>query len=223
MTQKEALKGLRILYPIWIVVGLFSLVYVPSKLITEDAARTASNILGNELLFRFSIAGSLFSQLLFIFAVILLYHLFKSVSKMCTMNMLIFALVSVPIVMISTLGQIAALELAGSNDVLMLLFLNLNKQGIIIASIFWGLWLFPLGNLIRQSGYFPKFIAPAVMLGGAGYFFGSFAQLIMVNPEKIMPLFQLLTLGELVFIFWLIIKGAKLPESAGSGGGNEGK
>jgi hypothetical protein len=139
------------------------------------------------------------------------------------MNMLIFALVSVPIAMISTLGRIAALELAGNNNELMLLFLKLNDQGIIIASIFWGLWLFPLGNLIRQSGYFPKFIAPAVMFGGVGYFFGSFAQLIMANHEKIMPLFGILTLGEIVFIFWLIIKGAKLPERAEAGGGNEEK
>ena len=223
MTQKEALKGLRILYPIWIVVGMFSLMYVPSRFITEDATRTANNILSNELLFRFGIAGSLFSQLLFIFAVILLYHLFKSVSRVCTLNMLIFALVSVPIAMISTLGQIAAFELAGSNNELMMFFLNLNKQGIIIASIFWGLWLFPLGNLIRQSGYFPKFIAFAVMIGGVGYFFGSFAQLLMASPEKIMPVFEILTLGEMVFIFWLIIKGARLPERAESDGGNEGK
>jgi hypothetical protein len=220
MTQKEALKGLRILYPIWIVAGIFSLMYVPSKLITEDAAQTANNILGNELLFRFGIAGSLFSQLLFIFAVILLYHLFKSVSRVCTLNMLVFALVSVPIAMISTLGKIAALELAGSNNDLMMLFLNLNNQGIIIASIFWGLWLFPLGNLIRQSGYFPKFIGPAVMIGGIGYFFGSFAQLLMPNSEKIISIFEILTLGEIVFIFWLIIKGARLPENIKVNDGN---
>lgn len=212
MEQKEALKSLRILYPIWAIVGMFSLMYVPSKLITSNAGETAKNILEHQLLFKFGIAGSLFTQLLFIFAVIMLYHLFKTVSKMCTMNMLIFSLVSVPIAMVSTLGLWAGLELATSNESLMMLFLNLNNQGIIIASIFWGLWLFPLGNLIRQSGYFPKAIGVAVMIGGAGYFFGAFAQLLLTSPGRIMPLFELLTMGEVVFILWLVIKGAKLPE-----------
>ncbi|KKP68634.1 MAG: hypothetical protein UR66_C0004G0034 [Candidatus Moranbacteria bacterium GW2011_GWE1_35_17] len=213
MTQKEALKGLRILYPIWMVVGMFSLVYVPSRLIAEDAVQTANNILGNELLFKLGIVGNLFAQLLFIFTVILLYHLFRSVSKTCTLNMLIFALISVPIAMVSTLGQLAALNLAGSDNALMMLFINLNEQGIIIASIFWGLWLFPLGNLIRQSGYFPKLIGPAVVIGGIGYLFGSFVQLLMSNPEKIMPIFDILTLGEMVFIMWLVFRGAKIFET----------
>lgn len=214
MKQKEALKGLKILYPIWMVVGMFSLVYVPSKLITEDAARTANNILGNELLFRFGIIGSLLAQLLFIFTVIMLYYLFRSVSKVCARNMLVFSLVSVPIAMVSALGQIGALKLAGSDNELMMLCIYLSEQGIVIASIFWGLWLFPLGNLVRISGYFPKFIGLSIIIGGIGYFFGSFAQLLIPNFEKIISIFEILTLGEIVFIFWLIIRGAKLPEGA---------
>lgn len=213
MTQKQALKGLRILYPVWIAAGIFSFLYVPSKIVAPEAAQTAKNIIENEWLFKLGIAGGLFAQLLFIFAVIMLYHLFKTVSKMCTLNMIVFALVSVPIAMTSALGQIAALELAGNDDALMMTFINLNKQGIVIASIFWGLWLFPLGNLIRQSGYFPKFIGPAVIIGGMGYFLGAFVQLFVSNSEKFMPIFDILTLGEMVFIFWLIAKGAKLPEN----------
>jgi len=210
LTQKDAVKSLRILYSIWVVVGIFSLMYVPSKIITTDAGQIAKNIIENELLFKFGIVGSLVSSLLFIFVVIMLYHLFKSVSRMCTLNMMVFALVSVPIAMISTLGLIMALELAPSNESLMIMFLNFNDQGIIIASIFWGLWLFPLGNLIKKSGYFPRYVGPAVMLGGLGYLFGSFAKLLLNDAEKIMWLFDLLTFGEMVFIVWLIIKGANL-------------
>lgn len=211
MNQKDALKGLRILYPLWMLAGMFSLAYVPAKLITLDAGETARNILSNQLLFKFGIVGSLFTQLLFIFTVILLYHLFKSVSQMCTMNMLIFSLVSVPIAMVSSLGLIAALGLALTNEALMMLFVNLNNQGIVIASIFWGLWLLPLANLVRQSGYFPKFVSIALFVAGAGFFFGSFAQLLFTNSANIRPIFDFMTLGEMVFILWLIIKGANLP------------
>ena len=43
LSQHKAVTILRILYPIWVVVGLFSIMYVPATLIVaEDAAATAS-------------------------------------------------------------------------------------------------------------------------------------------------------------------------------------
>jgi hypothetical protein len=215
MDQKTALKGLRIIYPAWMVLGIFSMLYIPSKFIADDAGETARRIMDNEQLFRFGIAAGLLTQLFFIFTVILLYHFFNNVSRMCVMNLMVFALVSVPIAMVSALGYISALKLAPDNSSLMMVFLDLNAKGTIIASIFWGLWLLPLGNLVRQSGYFPKFLAPALFIGGAGYFFGAFAQLLLADPDKIMPLFDLMTLGEIVFILWLVLRGAKLPDERG--------
>lgn len=212
MTQKEALRYVRFLYPMWLVVGIFSLVYVPAKIFVNDATQITSNILENDLLFRLGIASNLLTQLLFVFTVILLYHLFKPVNRACSLHMVIFSLISVPIAMVSALGQIAALKLAGNNIDLMMLSLDLSDKGLMIASIFWGLWLFPLGNLIRQSKYFPRFMWIAVILGGIGYFFGAFIQLFMINSEKVLPVFDFLTMGEVIFISWIIIKGAKLPD-----------
>ena len=83
MNQKKSTKLLRILYPIWAIVGMFSILYVPSKLITENATDTAKNILENQLLFRLSIAGSLLTQLLFIAAALLLFELFMYLFGFC--------------------------------------------------------------------------------------------------------------------------------------------
>jgi hypothetical protein len=49
------------------------------------------------------------------------------------------------------------------------LFLELHEYGILIAQIFWGLWLFPLGYLICKSGYIPKVLGFLLIIGGAGY------------------------------------------------------
>lgn len=126
--------------------------------------------------------------------------------------MVVLALVSVPIAMLSSLNLVAALYLLDSPEQMML-FLNLNAQGIVIASIFWGLWLFPLGYLIYKSGYFPKIIGLLVIVAGIGYTLDSFLKLLLPEFEVILSVLEIMTFGEIIFIIWLLIKGAKLPET----------
>ncbi|MEN7981935.1 MAG: DUF4386 domain-containing protein [Nanoarchaeota archaeon] len=223
ISQQKATTLLRFLYAFWVIIAPFSLIYVPYKLIVfGDAATTAKNIMANELLFRISIVGSLITQLLFIFIALLLYKLFEKVNKTQSILMVVFALVSVPIAMFNTLNKIAVVMLLDGADYLKvfsaeqlysltMFFLNLNAQGMTIASIFWGLWLFPLGYLIYKSGYFPKFVGVAVIIAGFGYTIDSFIKFILPN-YKFTSVIDLLTIGEMVFVFWIIFKGAKLPK-----------
>ena len=225
LTQRKAVTILRILYPIWIIFGMFGIMYVPATLIVSgDAATTASNILANESLFSMGIVSSLITQLIQIAAVLLLYQLFKSVDKNHASLMVIFALVGIPIAMLNTLNRVAALLLLSGADylnvfgadqlqALMMFFLNLNEQGVIIASIFWGLWLFPLGYLIYKSGYFPRIVGILVIMGGFGYLIGSFTHILLPNYETIAAVLELMTFGETVFIVWILLKGAKIPET----------
>lgn len=222
LTQQKAVTILRILYPIWAIVGLFSIMYVPATLfVAEDATATASNILANESLFSMGIAGSLITQLILIVVVLVLYKLFKPVNKNHASLMVIFALVGVPIAMLNTLNRIAVLLLLSGADylkvfgadqlqALMMFFLNLNEQGVIIASIFWGLWLFPLDYLIYRSGYFPKIFGILMVMAGFGYLIGSFMHILLPNYEAIAPVLELMTVGEIVFMGWVVLKGAKI-------------
>ena len=216
LTQKKAITILRILYPIWAAVGLFSIMYVPSLLIVAgDATTTASNIMANESLFRMGIAGSLITQLIQIVVVLVLYQLFKSVDKNHALLMVIFALVGVPITMLNTLNKIAALLLLNSADQMMF-FLNLNEQGIFIASIFWGLWLFPLGYLIYKSDYFPKIFGILMAIAGFGYLIGTFTYFLLPSYEAIIQVSDLMTMGEIFFMIWVVLKGGKIS-SKGAG------
>lgn len=126
LTQQKTVTVLRVLYPIWIIFGIFSLTYVPSTLIvSSDAVTTASNILANQLLFRTGIVGSLITHIIFIFGALFLYKLFEPVNKKQSILMVILALVSVPIAILSSLNLVAALYLLDSPEQMML-FLNLN-------------------------------------------------------------------------------------------------
>lgn len=164
--------------------------------------------MSHEGLYRLGIAGALLTQLIFIPVVLLLHKLFQSQNRDRSQLMVILALVSIPVAMLSSLFQIAALmrvDQAGE----MMFFLNLNAQGIVIASIFWGLWLFPLGQLIYNSALFPRLIGIAVIIGGIGYTLNAFTKLLWPDLQLLPSIFEVMTIGEVIWMLWLTIFGAR--------------
>ena len=228
ISQRQAVTGLRILYPIWAIIGLFSVGYVPAALVVaDDAAATAHNIVANEQLFRLGIIGSLTTQVLMIVVVLLLYRLLKSVSKQSAVLMVAFALVGVPIAMLNTLNRIAAVRLLTDARHLavvgqeqlhdqVMFFLDLNEQGVLIATIFWGLWLIPLGYLVYKSGYFPRILGALLVISGIGYLLDTLTQFALTTYESyeaiLEPALTFLAVGELVFMAWVLLKGANIPD-----------
>jgi hypothetical protein len=53
-------------------------------------------------------------------------------------------------------------------DALAYLFVRLHEHGIIVASIFWGLWLFPFGRLILRCGFIPRALGALLLVAGVG-------------------------------------------------------
>jgi hypothetical protein len=202
----------------------FGIVYVPSVLIVPgDIAATARNILASESLFRLGIASTLLSHLISdIFWPLVLYQLLKPINRNMAALMVIFSLVGLPISMVNELNNVAALLVlhgAGSETpfapdqlhALVSLFLNLHDSGLKIASIFWGLWLFPYGYLVFKSGFLPRFIGALLMIGCFGYLLPSSAEIIAPNLEAAIGLFPALaSTGELLLPLWLLIVGVNV-------------
>jgi hypothetical protein len=116
-TKKQA-RVAGLLYLVLAIPAPIGLVYVPSKLIVSgDATATADRIRGSESLLRIGIASELFPQIMVIFLVLALYRLFKAVNKTLARQVVILgALVSVPIVFLNVLNEIAALILVSGAD-----------------------------------------------------------------------------------------------------------
>lgn len=209
MDRNQVITGLRLLYPLWMIVGMFSLMYVPSTLIEmEDGAKTVELIEGSTSLYRFGILGSLVTQLLYIIIPLLLYKLFSPVSKFQSVLLVVFSLVSVPMTMYNELKKIEILHLLDQPDVV-LQVLEVYYQGINLSSIFWGLWLFPLGLLAIKSGYFPRLIGICALLGGVGYLVGSLIHITFPQDTWFTTILELLTIGEVIFILWFVIVGIR--------------
>src|SRR5574341_386512 len=169
VSQAKAAKTAGILYFLTALIAPIGLMYVPGKLIvTGDAAATAERIHASEWLLRLGIGTELIPQIIGIFYVLALYRLFKPVDKNQAIVMLILGgLISIPIMFLSVLNEIAALTLVSNAnylsvfdrsqlDALTYFFMRLHGQGLVLASIFWGLWLFPFGTLVIRSGFIPK-------------------------------------------------------------------
>jgi hypothetical protein len=213
-----------LLYVLLSIVGFFAMEYVPSKLIVHgNASATASNIAASETLFRLGIAAQLIGQAGFIFVALALYDLLKGVSRRHASLMVTLIVVSIPISFLNELNSIAALVLVRGGDflsviekphrdALAMLFLKLHGQGFGVAEIFWGLWLFPLGLLVYKSRFLPRFLGVWLVLAGAAWVILSLTGLLLPQFEgKVDTYSQPAVLGEVVFMLWLLIRGARPP------------
>ncbi len=95
-------------------------------------------------------------------------------------------------------------------EALVALFLGLRHTGILIAQIFWGLWLFPMGYLVFKSGFLPKIIGALLIVAGLGYQIESF--ILFFVPDFAINLTLFTFIGEFLITFWLLIKGVNVEE-----------
>ena len=220
-------KAARVAGAIYLSMALtapWRLIYIPSTLFVHgNATATASNIAAHEWLFRLGIVGDLLTGTIVIFTVLALYQLFKGVNQNIAAVMVILGGLTVsPIYFVNTLNDAAALLFVRGadflsvfgkpqRDALAMLFLRLHHHGVVANEIFWGLWLFPLALLVIRSGFLPRFLGFWLIINGFAYLITSFTGLLLPQYEQLVSniTFPAL-LGELAFMLWLVIKGAKV-------------
>jgi hypothetical protein len=200
----------------------FALLYVPSVLIVRgDATATANNLRSSEGLFRAGMAVELFSATVAIFAILAFYRLLKPVSHKHALAFTVLFLLATPISYLNLLNDLAALTFArcpdflaavfdrAQLDALVLFFLRLHNQGIALAQIFWGLWLFPFGIAVLRSTFIPRFVGIATIVAGCGYVIASSVILFLpASARGFADLAMILGVGEVAFL-WMLIRGAK--------------
>lgn len=206
-----------VLYLILAVCGGFAQFFVREALIvTGDAAATASNILASQTLFRSGIAAELTGQVAFVLLVLALYRLLKQVNRNQALLMVMFVLVAVSITALNMLNQFAALYVlsgaehltafdAGQLEALSLTFLDFHHTGYLIAQVFFGLWLLPLGYLIYRSGFIPKLIGVLLVIACFGFLVDVVTFFLLPGFGVEFSLFT--SIGEFVLLLWLLIRG----------------
>jgi uncharacterized protein DUF4386 len=222
--QKDA-RFAGFIYLLMGVTAPFSLLYVPRALVVQgDVTATAGRILASETMFRLAIAAELISAVIFIYLALALHKLLRDVDEGQAVLMVILAVLSVPISFVNVLNEIAALTLFRGGDFLSvfdkprldamaMMFLRMHNYGLVVAAIFWGLWLFPLGILVFKSRFMPRILGIALVINGCAYLAQSYTALTLPAYRAIVnrATFVALT-GELFMMLWLLIWGAKTRE-----------
>jgi hypothetical protein len=216
-----------LLYILTSIVGFFAMGYVPNKLIVHaNPVATVNNIAAHEMLFRFGIAAQLIGQAAFIFVALALYKLLEGVNRRHASLMVILIVVSIPIALVNELNSLAALALVRGDDFLSIvdkpqrdafamLFINIHGRGLVVAELFWGLWLFPLALLVYRSRFLPRFLGVWLALAGAAWVTLSLVSILLPQYQnKVYTYTQPAVLGEIAFMLWLFIRGAKPPALA---------
>lgn len=213
-----------VLYFLFMLVGITQEFLLPTFMVRGDAAATVRNIAAGEPMYRIGILTGFVSLVMFIFLVAVLYKLFRDVERSHARLMVLLVVVGVAVSLANLILQFAPLLLLRGADylsaftkpqlnALSLGVLELHSTGGTVATGFWGLWLFPFGILVVKSHFFPRILGILLMVAGCAWV--TLSVISIVVPEQRQALYRILMplyFGEVPIIFWLLIKGARVPQ-----------
>jgi uncharacterized protein DUF4386 len=210
------------LYLVYIVLHVFADVIGRSTIIVYgDAARTTRNIMASSSQFRIGFMIDLLAAMLFLLTAWALYMLLKPVNKDIASLFLLLNLGGVAIQCASDLFLPVSQQLLSSADyakvfqpdqlqALAMAFLYLYKNGFMIAQIFYGAWLFPLGYAVFKSGFLPKALGIVLMIHCATWLTTSLQFFLFPGFNAITYIsYPLGFIAEFGLTLWLLIKSVK--------------
>jgi hypothetical protein len=180
-SSKRLARIAGVLYLLVGIFGGFAEGFVEPKMYAAgDAAATAGNVIANAGLVRLGVVSDLLDQTFFVFLALSLYVLLQHVHQSVARAMVVLVALAAGITCLNTVFlfealrvatgavDLSALGVAGSNAVVLLL-LDAQHYGILVAQIFFGLWLVPLGYLAYTSALFPRWLGVALIWAGICY------------------------------------------------------
>lgn len=190
-------------------------------IVSGDATETAINIMAAEGLFRLAICSFIFVIILDVLVAWAFYVLLRPVNRSLSLLMAWFRLVYAAIFAFSLVFLVIVLLLLSGADYLtvfgtdqlqaqVMLSINAFRDGWAIGLIFFGFHLAFLGYLVFKSDYIPKILGALLIVAGLSYLIDYFGKFLFLNFDSAISL--VMGWGELLFMFWLLLKGGKIPE-----------
>jgi hypothetical protein len=194
----------------------------PRMYVAGDAAATAGTVVANSGLVRLAVVAELFDSTIFVFLAMTLYVLLNHVHRSVARAMLILVVISTGISCLNVVFEFAGLRVAtdsayaaafgtaGSNA-LVLLLLDTQHYGLLIAQIFFGLWLAPLGYLAYRSGLFPKALGVALIVGTVCYILDVLALFLVPDFGQKISAFIVIpsAIAEIWMVGYLLVIGVR--------------
>jgi hypothetical protein len=222
-SNKRTARIAGVLYLLVGIFGGFAEGYLEPKMyVAGNAAATAGNVVANSGLVRMGVVADLLDGTFFIILALVLYTLLQHVHKSMARAMLVFVGLASAITCLSALFEFEGLRVAtgavdmaslgtvGSNAVVLLL-LDAQHYGLLIAQIFFGLWLAPLGYLAYKSGWFPKALGIVLIAACASYLVDFLAAFLVPDVGKAIHGFAIILpiIAEPWMVLYLLVVGVR--------------
>jgi Domain of unknown function (DUF4386) len=212
-------KTAGVLLLLTIAAGFFGELYVPSKLVSREAATTAANITAHEVLFRFGFAAYLVEACCDIALALLFYVLLKPVSQFLALLSAFFGLVSTATFALTQLLYFVALpiqrglqsftpdQVASAAQMAVKLY----GLGSGVFMVFYGIATLVRGYLMYRSTYFPRMVGGLLALAGLAFIVKSFTLVLApayASDFLLAPVF----IATVILTGWLLIKGVDIAK-----------
>jgi hypothetical protein len=196
--------------------------------VAGDAAATAGNVIANPGLARLGVVSDLLDQALFVFLVLTLYLLLQHVNNGVARAMIVLVALAAGIESLNAVFEFAGLRVAtgainlsalgaaGSKSIVLLL-LDTQHYGLLIAQIFFGLWLIPLGYLAYQSkGMFPKWLGVLLIVGSVCYLVDVLAAFLLPGIGGAIHGYITIpsALAEITMVVYLLVIGVRTVKTS---------
>lgn len=206
-----------------VLTGVFGLAYVPSALgLSGDNRGNALLIFHGQALYRLGLLALLVNQVAFLVLPLALWRVLHAHGEAAAVLMVAFAAAGVPLALVAVSLRLDAVGvLAASPDggivrgaqTAAAMALDMARNRMLLATVFWGLWLAPLGWLVWRSRIAPRAFAVLLMLGCLGYLVQAVAAMLAVElPGGLARLVRApASLGEIGFCLWLVLTAGRFP------------
>ena len=222
-SPKRLARVAGVLYLLNGILSAFALLFVDKKVyVAGDAATTAGNLVAHSGLVRIGVVADLAQATIWVFLAMTLYLLFRHVQKHAASAMVVLVAIGAGIVMLDAVFRFEGMRVATgqvgpASNGLALLLLDTQHYGILIAQIFFGLWLVPMGYLAYKSGWFPKALGVLLVVGGACYLVDTLALFLAPDFGKTISTFIVIpsTIAEVWMVGYLLVIGVRTEKPAG--------
>ncbi|TGV00228.1 DUF4386 domain-containing protein [Flavivirga rizhaonensis] len=191
----------------------------PKLIDSENATKTAENIINNKHLFSVAIFLILLTLIADIVASWALYIFLKPVNKSLSLLTAWFRLIYTAMYFIALYNLLEILSIIKSieylkdtgigqiNDSILLQIKAFRVEGSFGLIIF-GIYLILLGYLVYKANYIPKIFGVILIIAGLSWVIDKLSSFLF--PEINTQFLFILTMSELIFMFWLLIKGSRI-------------
>lgn len=220
--QKELVSTARaagIWYLVLAIAGVLGfLVLHPQVYVAGQVSQTVANLQEQEMLARWRLLLEFVIILSQALAAVYFFKLFKDVNHFAAWCLAAWGMMNAAAIMISAMAMGGAIQVANTelpvNEKLVMvqIFVQVIKNAWGVGSLFFGLWLIPMGYIVLSSQRMPVWLGRTLIVGGIGYIASTFLNYGGLEYSWIDLLTIPATIGEFWMIGYLLIFGIRVTK-----------